>query len=326
MRLSFTKLPIDIIYCLIWSLFYIPVASINTGGIIQILWGIPLVLFIPGYLLTFALFPSRKTKKGIDVVERIALSFGLSLAILPLIGFILNFTALGIQLEPLYISVLIFTFGAGIFAVYRWVKTPVNDRFVVALNVSRLKNQSKVEKVLTLLLIIVIIIAVGSLVYVLTVPTTGERFTEFYLLGSDGVINDYSWNITAEENVTITLGVVNHEYRVINYTIEIWLINQTFVINEDENTSEVLYNHMWFIDKLNVVLEHVPVVLEDSWKAQWEYDYMFSIGEKGEDYRLVFLLFAQPTGEYNREIDYVSIVEQKMESAYLETYLFLNVV
>ena len=55
--------------------------------IIQAIIGLPLVLFIPGYALSYAFFPK---KKDIDLTERIALSFGLSIATIPLSVFFLN--------------------------------------------------------------------------------------------------------------------------------------------------------------------------------------------------------------------------------------------
>ena len=55
--------------------------------IIQAIIGLPLVLFITGYALSYAFFPK---KKDIDLIERIALSFGLSIAVIPLSVFFLN--------------------------------------------------------------------------------------------------------------------------------------------------------------------------------------------------------------------------------------------
>jgi uncharacterized membrane protein len=55
--------------------------------IIRLVVGLPLVLFIPGYALSYAFFPK---KKDLDLLERIALSFGLSIATIPLIIFFMN--------------------------------------------------------------------------------------------------------------------------------------------------------------------------------------------------------------------------------------------
>ena len=48
---------------------------------IRIILGLPLVLFLPGYALIATLFPR---KDDFDGIERIALSFGLSIAISPI--------------------------------------------------------------------------------------------------------------------------------------------------------------------------------------------------------------------------------------------------
>jgi len=56
-------------------------------SIIQAIIGLPLVLFIPGYVMSYAFFPK---KKDLDLMERVALSFGLSFALIPLVVFFLN--------------------------------------------------------------------------------------------------------------------------------------------------------------------------------------------------------------------------------------------
>jgi len=55
--------------------------------IIRIILGSVFVLFAPGFSWSFVFF-----KKGdIDLIERVALSFGLSIALVPLLVFYLNF-------------------------------------------------------------------------------------------------------------------------------------------------------------------------------------------------------------------------------------------
>ena len=61
---------------------------------LRVVLALPLMLFIPGYCVIAALFP----KDGdINLIERFVLSFGLSIAIVPLIGLGLNFTPWGIR-------------------------------------------------------------------------------------------------------------------------------------------------------------------------------------------------------------------------------------
>ena len=63
---------------------------------IRTILGLFLILFIPGYSLIAALFPR---KGDLDGIERAALSFGLSIAVTPLIGLALNYTSMGNQVN-----------------------------------------------------------------------------------------------------------------------------------------------------------------------------------------------------------------------------------
>ena len=69
-------------------------------------FGAVFVLFIPGYVTVEALFPKGRE---LDGIERFALSVGLSLALVPLIGLLLNYTPWGIRLNPIVISLVAFT-------------------------------------------------------------------------------------------------------------------------------------------------------------------------------------------------------------------------
>ena len=91
MKFSFTRYPIDIILCMVWSILLLPVVLLDINETLQDVLSLPFLLFIPGYTLIFVLFPSRKTDRGIDFIERIALSFGMSIVV-ALIGLGLNYT------------------------------------------------------------------------------------------------------------------------------------------------------------------------------------------------------------------------------------------
>jgi len=80
----------------------------STYPIVIFRWivGSVFVLFLPGYVTVQALFAGRKE---LDDIERFALSVGLSLAITPLMGLLLNYTPWGIRLDPIVLSLSIFT-------------------------------------------------------------------------------------------------------------------------------------------------------------------------------------------------------------------------
>jgi hypothetical protein len=64
------------------------------------------VLYLPGSMLIEALYSKAQDLEGL---ERVALSIGLSLAVVPLIGLVLNYTPWGIRLEPITASLVLFT-------------------------------------------------------------------------------------------------------------------------------------------------------------------------------------------------------------------------
>ena len=86
--------------------------------VIVIRWvlGSVFVLYLPGYTLIQFLFSE---KKELDSLERFALSVGLSLAVVPLIGLILNYLPWGIRLEPITISLSLFVVSFAILAAAR---------------------------------------------------------------------------------------------------------------------------------------------------------------------------------------------------------------
>ena len=96
------------------------------SGLLRIIFGLPVVLFFPGYVLVLALFPK---KEGMNGIERVALSFGLSIAVVPLIGLILNFTWWGITLESTLYSTASFIFVMSIIAWVRRKRLPERERF-----------------------------------------------------------------------------------------------------------------------------------------------------------------------------------------------------
>jgi len=74
------------------------------------------VLFIPGYVTVEALFPKGRE---LDTIERFALSVGLSLALVPLVGLLLNYTPWGIRLNPIVVSLTLLTVGLAMVALAR---------------------------------------------------------------------------------------------------------------------------------------------------------------------------------------------------------------
>ncbi len=83
---------------------------------IRYILGALFILFLPGYSFVEALYPDESS---LEPLERVALSIGLSLALVPLIGLILNYMPWGIRLETILIAQSIFTLIMILIAAYR---------------------------------------------------------------------------------------------------------------------------------------------------------------------------------------------------------------
>ena len=64
------------------------------------------ILYLPGHTLIETLYPKEE---DLEPLERLALSIGLSLALVPLVGLILNYTPWGIRLTPIFTALAILT-------------------------------------------------------------------------------------------------------------------------------------------------------------------------------------------------------------------------
>jgi uncharacterized membrane protein len=326
MYVTFNKFPIDLICCMIYSLALIPFAVMNVEGIIRIIIGLPFVLFIPGYTLLFFLFPRRNNpEKGIDFVERIAFSFGLSMTVVSLIGIGLFYTPFGLHLEAMVLYICCFTIGVGGLAFFRWYKIHPDARFFITFSFSLPKANDKYDRILSVVLILIIILTIMTFIFVVFSQKGVEKSTEFYILGPREKAIDYPKNLTIDEKKNLFIGIINHEFQTMNYTIEIWLINQTSMFNKSLDENVTVYNHMWFMDKFSIELNQSTKDKEHIWIHQWEYNYTFSINRTG-NFRLVFLLYKIPTEEYNHQQDYRELAKEKFYSAYKSLYLWLNVV
>jgi hypothetical protein len=85
--------------------------------------GIIFVLWLPGYTFIKALFPVhvpiKTSTENLDTIERVALSLGMSIALVPIIGLLLNYTPWGIRLTPIVLSLFALTLVFATAAVIR---------------------------------------------------------------------------------------------------------------------------------------------------------------------------------------------------------------
>lgn len=304
---------------------------------LRVVFGLPFVLFIPGYAFIAALFPERgerpeddpttddarssisTTEGGIDGIERVALSFGLSIAIVPLLGLVLNFTPFGIRLVPIMVAVSLFTVVATAVAASRRRTLPPEERFRVPYRqwIESASNElfepaSRMDAALNVLLVLSILLATASVAYAVAVPKQGEAFTETYLLteSDDGdlVADNYPTNFTVGEPQSLIVGISNHEHERTNYTVVVELQNVTRLtngsaqVNQTEANATQATNTSIRVDRA-VELDRFQISLAHN--ETWHHEHAVTPPFAGEDLRLTYLVYrGDPPAEPSTESAY----------------------
>jgi len=214
------RLQNELVLVNILAILLIIVITFFPSNVLRIILGLPFLLFFPGYTLVVALFPK---KNALDGIERLALSFGLSIAVVPLIGLILNYTFWGVRLYPILISLTIFIIITSVIAWYRRRRLAWVERFTVSFNFSLppWRGQSFIDNILSIILIVAILGAIGTLGYVIATPKIEEKFTEFYVLGLEGKTIDYFTELSVGEEERVIVGIINREHETVDYRVEV---------------------------------------------------------------------------------------------------------
>jgi uncharacterized membrane protein len=167
------------------------------------------------------------------------------------------------------------------------------------------KGQGKFDKALSIILIAAVIVAAVTTVFVIAFPKDGEKFTEFYILGEDKMADDYPEKFPVNSQQFVWIGIGNHEYRDVTYTVETLLLNAEW----DSATNSSVIHASMPLDRFEVSVLDNTTYLEK---------YYFSVPYTGYN-RLEFLL-------YNETVPSASAsAEEKMESAYRDLHLWIKV-
>ncbi len=236
----------DLVLVLIFTIitFVFITVPVLSSTVPRTILGLFLIIFIPGYALIAALFP----KNGdLSKIERLILSFGSSIVITPIFGLILNYTPYGINLKSGLLVLSSLTVILVFIAYLRRVLiTPVN-RFKVDFSGffkslgTELSRESLTGKISSVILILSILLAISATAYVIFEPKPeGESFTQFYILGSGGMLSDYPITLTSGETGNLTIGIVNHENKQTTYNLVVTSdgiiqINQDITLNNNQS-------------------------------------------------------------------------------------------
>ncbi|GAA0475354.1 DUF1616 domain-containing protein [Halococcus dombrowskii] len=247
---------------------------------------------------------------SIDGIERVALSFGLSIAITPLIGLLLNFTPFGIRLVPIVLSIGGFTLAATVIAALRRQALPTNERFRVpyrswigSARAELFAPETRLDAVLNVVLVVSLLLAISSVGYAVLVPKSGESFSEFYLLTENEsgalVADDYPQNFTVGQSQPLTVGIGNHEHEQVDYSV----VAQLQRVSVQNNSTTVRERRE---------LDRFSRTIPANGSANWTHDVTPTL--TGDRLRLTYLLYRGSPPE-----------TPTTGNAYRETHLWVNV-
>ncbi|MDS0300259.1 DUF1616 domain-containing protein [Halogeometricum sp. S1BR25-6] len=292
---------------------------------LRVVVGLPFLLFVPGYAIIAALFPERATildedtestetradhVEGIDGIERVALSFGTSIAVVPLVGLVLNFTPFGIRLAPIMVSLTVLVVAMCAIAASRRWDLPEDERFRVPYRTWYANTKSELfspatrtDAALNVVLIASLLLAVGAVGYAVAVPSQGEQFSEFYLLteneSGEYVADDYPTNFTAGEPQSLVVGIGNQENEPVQYTV----VSEIQRVEISNNSTTVLERAR--LQTFSPRLQH---------NETWQQQHQVAPSMTGENLRLIYYLYKGDAPATPSE-----------ESAYREVHLWVNV-
>ena len=280
-KLHFRDRPWDLIVALSYTMLVaLLVIGLNAGNLLAA----PMILLIPGYVLASALLPgSRPSKKPMnDWSERIALSFGLAIAVVPLLGLLVDLSPWGFRLESVVGAIACFNIGTGLVAYWRRMRLPPEMRLSLTLEfrVPSWSGSSASSKGLTLVLLGSIIGATSILGYLALAPSPLQQFTEFHVLGPDGNASGYPTNLTPSQPGVVIIEVVNHEAANVRYYVQVDLAAIRFSFNETTGRNETFAFNRTTLSTYNVTLAD---------GQNWVKRYTFMISSVGL-WKLQFLL------------------------------------
>jgi uncharacterized membrane protein len=219
-------------------------------------FGLPFLLFAPGYVFVMILFPRGHTAvyeaalgseseetatqervfetRPISWKERVALSFGTSVALVPLIGLALTPFVVSLSAIPVLLSVSVFVVAGSVAGTLRRNTVPETERYRVpygrwfgVLREGLHGREGLLDRAIFGFLLLSILTTAGTMGFSLVAPQNGEAYTGLALLTetADGelVASGYPTDLALGKDQQLVFRVENHEGVETTYTVVVEL-------------------------------------------------------------------------------------------------------
>lgn len=211
-------------------------APLDPGPAVSALFGLPLLFFLPGYAVVSVLFPAAAPSRnrrssdaaGIDVRERLALSVGASVGLLPVVALALSLIGVGYErgiVAAALGGVAVLAMALGVvrrrqLPAYMRFRVPYDDWLATVDD--GLSAGSRVDVAVNVVLALAVMGSVLGVGYVAAAPNNAETFTSVTVLseneGGDLVAGGYPDPLAADGSEFV-LRVRNAEGENAEYTV-----------------------------------------------------------------------------------------------------------
>lgn len=257
-------------------------ADIDALRPLQIVLGLLYILYIPGYCLMAALFPEHD---ALDGVERTGLSIALSIAIVPVLSLVINQLPWGLRPVPILIGEFVIMLTCMGIAIWRRSRLPANEVYAPETRL-RLRSwwQGLVpgERRIYPLIGLGVLLGVLLLSWTFLVPSPDRFMTEFYILGKNGVAENYIRQAPLDSDLTTTLGITNREQGQREYRVEVWAVD------------------VWDPNQRTLLTQQGPISLAPGETQQR--DITWRMPQAEDEQQVEFLLFSGQSNEPYRQL------------------------
>ncbi|MFA5629255.1 MAG: DUF1616 domain-containing protein [Dehalococcoidales bacterium] len=242
----------------------------SPDSILRIILGIPFTLLLPGYVLTMTLFPANRRLNG---PERLFLSLGVSLVLIPIIGLVINYIW-GITLNSFLYALAIFILFFALVAIIRVTKQADDANYAFIVSLEWFFKQNLAGRILSILLVIVACGTIVTAAYTIITPKTDSEYTELYLLDSQGSTDNYPYNLKIGDLAEVTVVIVNHEKGAFKYALE--------VKTDSSPGDDIPASRIELIDEISLEKE-----------GKYQTVIRFTLPTEGEGQKVYFILFKE---------------------------------
>jgi uncharacterized membrane protein len=204
-------LPRDLVAVMLLAVASMTVTLFEGPPLLRVALGLPMVLFLPGYALIASFFPA---KEALDRIGRVALGFGLSLAVVAPIGLVLDRSPWGLTRPSTALATFIVIAVTSIVAALRRMRLTNQDPDAVMFAIPRVPPPTDWDRVTQAIVGLVVfgtvLLMIGAAPIVRT-QMIGEPLTEFALYNAVGKPEFFPRQVDVNEPIEVQLSVVNNE-------------------------------------------------------------------------------------------------------------------